>query len=340
MSGGAAATYYTVDGGATQTYGGTPFTVSGEGSHAMVYWSVDAAGNVETHGGASNVNTGYVNIDITAPVDHGHRPADERDQRLDEGRPGLGHPDRDRRHVGHERRRGGHLLHGRRRRHADLGGTPFTVSGEGSHAVVYWSVDAAGNVETHGGASNVNTGYVNIDVTAPVTTATGLQASATTGWQNTSQQVSLGTTDALSGTAATWYQLDSQSAQRYTNAFGVSGQGSHKVTYWSVDAAGNVETPANVGYVNIDSTDPTVTNNANSAWHNQPVVVTLTPTDTGGSGVAKTQYRLQGSSTWLDATSNQFTVPAPSDGSNDGTHVYDYQALDNAGNASATDRAL
>ena len=166
---------------------------------------------------------------------------------------------------------------------------PFAVSGEGSHTVVYWSVDAAGS-----GDANAGTGYVNIDHTAPVTTATGLQAGATAGWQNTSQQVSLATTDALSGTAATWYQLDSQSAQPYTNAFGISGQGSHKVTYWSVDAAGNVETPANVGYVNIDATPPTVADNSDSAWHNAPVVVTLTPADTGGSGVAKTQYRAAG----------------------------------------------
>ena len=52
--------------------------------------------------------------------------------------------------------------------------------------------------------------------------------------------------------------------------------------------------------------------------------------------MADTQYRLQGSSTWLDATGNVFVVPAPADGSGDGAHVYEYRALDNAGNPSAT----
>jgi hypothetical protein len=88
--------------------------------------------------------------------------------------------------------------------------------------------------------------------------------------------------------------------------------------------------------VNIDLALPTCTNNADSAWHNSAVTVALNPADTGGSGVAGTQYRLQGATTWLSATGNAFTVPAPADGSGDGVRSYQYQALDNAGNVSAT----
>ena len=90
------------------------------------------------------------------------------------------------------------------------------------------------------------------------------------------------------------------------------------------------------GYVNIDLTAPTVSDDTDAAWHNSAVTVTLTPADSGGSGVAATQYRLQGSSTWLAAAGNAFVVPAPSDGSGDGAQHYQYQALDGAGNASAT----
>jgi hypothetical protein len=54
------ATYYKVDGGATETYGG-PFTLP-EGTHSVEYWSVDHNGNEESHKSASYV------VDTTAPT--------------------------------------------------------------------------------------------------------------------------------------------------------------------------------------------------------------------------------------------------------------------------------
>jgi hypothetical protein len=58
---GVAAVYYTVDGGATQTYSGA-FTVSGAGSHTVKYWAVDKVGNT------SSPKTGHVNLDLAAPA--------------------------------------------------------------------------------------------------------------------------------------------------------------------------------------------------------------------------------------------------------------------------------
>jgi photosystem II stability/assembly factor-like uncharacterized protein/lipoprotein-anchoring transpeptidase ErfK/SrfK len=58
---GVAATYYTVDGGARQTYTG-PFDITSAASHVVKYWSADWAGNVEAK------RTGYVNIDLSKPV--------------------------------------------------------------------------------------------------------------------------------------------------------------------------------------------------------------------------------------------------------------------------------
>ena len=72
--------------------------------------------------------------------------------------------------------------------------------------------------------------------------------------------VSLSANDAVSGVVTTFYTLDG-TQQIYSGPFQVSAEGSHPVTYWSVDAAGNTET-AGSGYVNIDTTAPTVTDNA------------------------------------------------------------------------------
>jgi hypothetical protein len=58
---GVAARFYTVDGGAAQTYGGT-VTVSGQGAHAVTYWSTDNAGNVES------VKTAQIKLDNVAPT--------------------------------------------------------------------------------------------------------------------------------------------------------------------------------------------------------------------------------------------------------------------------------
>ena len=79
---------------------------------------------------------------------------------------------------------------------------------------------------------------------------------------------------------------------------------------------------------------PIVTANAPTGWNKTAVTVTLTASEPGGPGIDKTQYRLVGSSTWIDTTSNQFVVAAPADHSNDGANKYEYRALDTNGNAS------
>ena len=191
----------------------------------------------------------------------------------------------------------------------DAPGNQFVVpaaANEGLHVYEYQALDNAGN------ASAMGTCTVRIDTAPPVTTATGLQAADTVGWINGSQSVSLSGADTGSGVNATFFTLDGVQST-YDGAFTVSGAGSHLVTYWSVDntvAGGNSEI-AKTGYVNIDTAIPTVTHDAPATWSKVPVTVTLTPADVGGSGVQKTQYRLQGSPTWVEASGNQFVVGAP-----------------------------
>lgn len=59
---GVAATWYAVDGGTPQTYDGSPFTVTGDGTHTVTFYSIDNVGNQEPN------ETETLKIDTAPPV--------------------------------------------------------------------------------------------------------------------------------------------------------------------------------------------------------------------------------------------------------------------------------
>src|SRR5581483_7259915 len=64
------------------------------------------------------------------------------------------------------------------------------------------------------------------------------------------------------------------------------GDGSHTLTYWSVDNAGNSEAPAAPLTLRIDGVPPTVScAAADTAWHASDVSIACSASDTG-SGLA------------------------------------------------------
>ena len=195
----------------------------------------------------------------------------------------------------------------------------YSAAWRGSHG---WIVGGGGTILSY-----------QPDTARPVTTATGLQTDAHSGWTNAAVTVALSAVDAgNAGVAATYYTVDGGPQKTYAAPFSVSGQGQHTVTYWSVDAVGNTE-GAHAGYVNIDTTPPTVGSDADAAWHTTDVTVHLNAADIGGSGLAATQYRVHGASGWTTAADDKFVVPATS---TQGPHVFDIRSLDAAGNASVT----
>ena len=193
-------------------------------AHTISYWSVDNAGNVE------NAHSGYVNVDITAPVTTATGLAASASTGWTNAAKTVILSATD-------------ALSGPAATYytVDGGGqqtytTSFSISAVGSHAISYWSVDNAGNVET------AHTGYVNIDVAAPVTNATGLSATRTSGWHTAASSFTLAASDTGgSGLATTSYTVDGGATALYAGSVIVNGDASHVITYWSTDAAGNVE---------------------------------------------------------------------------------------------------
>ncbi|RYU09636.1 OmpL47-type beta-barrel domain-containing protein [Nocardioides iriomotensis] len=164
---------------------------------------------------------------------------------------------------------------------------PFSVTSEGSHTVEFWSEDVAGNVET---APTPLTFH--IDTTAPTTTVTSPLSTAGDWHVESGIAFAFGATDARSGVAATYFTIDGGEQQTYGAPFTEDlSDGTHSVTYWSVDAAGNVEVERSFDLF-VDTVDPTISATQTPAknafgWNNTDVEVSFSCDDaTPGSGVA------------------------------------------------------
>ncbi|MGA7671595.1 MAG: hypothetical protein WBW04_14300 [Nitrolancea sp.] len=171
---------------------------------------------------------------------------------------------------------------------------PFDVTGQGMHTVQYYSEGSDGRTEpTH-------TAEVNIDLTAPTTSASAtVDANAYTfgDWTNQDVIVTLAASDTGgSGVANTFYEINSGSTQTYSTPFTITTEGIYTVTYWSTDNAGNVET-SQTATVKIDKSGPTISGSPTTSpngngWYNSDVTVQWTCSDPDlvdsnpGSGVA------------------------------------------------------
>jgi len=113
----------------------------------------------------------------------------------------------------------------------------FTVSGEGSHMLEEDSTDAEGETEVP------NDVEIKIDAFEPVTTASVAGRKNSLGGYLDAATVTLSATDDLSGVEGTTYSVDGAPAKPYTAPLTVSALGSHTVTFFSTDLAGNAEAP-------------------------------------------------------------------------------------------------
>ena len=142
-------------------------------------------------------------------------------------------------------------------------------SGQGWHTVKVRAWDNTG-IPAH-----QTYGPIGFDTVPPQTTG-----QATT---NIPAQITLTATDATSGVASTVYQLDGGSTTTYTGPFPVSTLGSHKLTFHSIDNAGNVETTETLNFAVGTPTATAVASNVNPSQFQQTVTFTAAVSAASGT---------------------------------------------------------
>ncbi|NOU85992.1 hypothetical protein GC102_09410 [Paenibacillus sp. LMG 31460] len=196
---------------------------------------------------------------------------------------------------------------------------PFRVTDQGVDTLFFPELSIPGKVYVV-----FNQPKFTSDFTPPVTTD-----NAPAGWVNQYTTVSLNAVDVGSGVAATYYTVDG-GAQQSGNTVLFNTEGVHKLVYWSVDNAGNLEQAHTVTF-SIDKTPPVTTAvvtplqpDGLNGWYVHPVTVSLNAYD-ALSGAAKTEYSLDDRATW-----QRYTAPVTLN--QDSKYTLSYRSTDIAGN--------
>ncbi len=217
-----------------------------------------------------------------------------------------------------------------------------TISAEGGYTATASQDDSASN---HGSDSVM----ITIDTTSPVVSITSVNGSLASFPKLLNVNVTSvgGACGVLSGDSAT---IDvsvtgaatlsdtatcSAGAWTYTFSSPLSAEGDYTVTATQADAAGNSGS-SGAKTITIDKTapitsitiDPSSPNGSNGWYTGTNPTFTLSPTDTGGSGVASTNYQID-SGTITTYPGSAVAIP-------DGQHTISYWSTDNAGNVETT----
>jgi len=204
--------------------------------------------------------------------------------------------------------------------------TTVTLSNTGQYKIRARAVDNVDNV-----SGEVYSGVYQIDKIAPTVSANP----TTRDWNNTNVTVMLTYNDTGgSGLSAQQYAWSTSTAtpstwNNYSGAVTQSSEGIWYLHVRAVDAAGNTTTTY-FGPYKIDKTRPAVTANPSTReWGNTGVTVTLTYSDSGGSGLATRQYAWS-TSTATPSTWTNYTSPVTQSG--EGMWYLHVRAVDAAGN--------
>ncbi len=231
-SSGVSATYYSLDGGQPAARYTSSLNISTEGTTTLKYYSVDVAGNAET------IKSATIRVDRTGPTASDNAPSSWVKGPVtvalsgSDAMSGL---------SGFK-----YSLDGSWPSLLTSGTIP--VSAEGTTTLRYFAVDNVG-FTTETAARQIR-----IDNTNPVTTSTA-QAS----YMGTAT-ISFSATDALSGVAVTKWRFNG-GPWRTEDSTSIAQGGSHKLEFYSTDAAGNAEPIKTVYFdvtVKVDQSDANI----------------------------------------------------------------------------------
>ncbi|HYV14384.1 MAG TPA: PQQ-binding-like beta-propeller repeat protein [Pyrinomonadaceae bacterium] len=201
--------------------------------------------------------------------------------------------------------------------------SPLHFASEGTNQTQQVTVtDKAGNSATFTSPA------VNIDLTAPSTTAVFSGANPDPNGFSGPVQVTFSATDNLSGVKpGTFVRIDGGGVNLIFGSLVIGASGTHTIEYWSEDVAGNVE-PRHTRTLKIDSTPPVTSASVSgtpgtNGWYRSAVQISLSATDSL-SGVLGSFYRIDGGGTQ--------TYAGPFTFSTSGQHTIDYWSRDNVNN--------
>lgn len=170
---------------------------------------------------------------------------------------------------------------------------PLVISAPaaGTTQIFLWLQDKAGNINH----TLYSVCYAKYDPNPPTTLLLIFGQAGANNWYLDNVQVELSAADDLSLVKEVWYSYEGSEWQRYTGKFNVTIPGQHKIEFYAVDNAGNVET-VQTKHIKIDKdapyTDLTATGPVGSPdWYVASVTVTIEGHD-DTSGLLATLCRI------------------------------------------------
>jgi len=282
--------YYRWQGAASWTTYSSTFSDSTDGQRTLEYYAVDQVGNTES------VKTMTISVDKTAPVSVSSTSGMTVSISATDAASGVNVVQYNLDGVGWTTYASAVNM-----------GDPYHL-----HTMLFRAIDVAGNTES---SHTLTLGMS--DSTPPTTSFSLIGTLGSNGWYTSSTTVNLQGSDSGSGVYQTWYRVDSGSWTLYTGPFTVSVDGSHSIAYYSIDNTGNTGSTV-TSTVKMDGSKPI----SSASYSND--IITITASD-ATSGIARTEYRLDGAS--YVTYSGQISISNPSI-----SHSLVYRSLDKAGN--------